>query len=207
MQPEEKQPNKPQRKLLYVDKRLWQRPQVWWLVGLPVGGVMMFFAGIIFWGAFNTVMEATNQLEFCISCHEMEQVYEEYKTTVHYKNPSGVRATCPDCHVPKSWGPKMYVKIRATLNELPKKIMGTIDTPEKFEKKRLELARHIWDNMKETDSRECRNCHSFETMELEEQDKSARKRHSPKRQAEKGETCIDCHKGIAHELPRDYDGS
>ena len=41
--------------------------------------------------------------------------------------------------------------------------------------------------MKATDSRECRNCHSFETMALEEQDKSAQKRHSPERQAEKNE--------------------
>jgi cytochrome c-type protein NapC len=29
-------------------------------------------AGIIFWGGFNTAMEATNTETFCISCHEME---------------------------------------------------------------------------------------------------------------------------------------
>ena len=207
MHSEKKQPGKTQRKLLYIDERLWQRPRVWWLIGLPIGGVLMFLAGIIFWGGFNTAMEETNRLGFCISCHEMGQVYEEYKTTVHYKNASGVRAICSDCHVPRSWGPKMYVKIRATLNELPKKVMGSIDTPEKFEDRRLELARHVWQKMKETDSRECRNCHDFDSMDLEEQDRTAQKRHSAKRRAEKGETCIDCHKGIAHELPKDYDGS
>ena len=98
----------------------------------------------------------------------------------------------------------MAVKIRATFNELPKKIMGTIDTPEKFEARRLELAKHVWDRMKKTDSRECRNCHSFDSMDLDEQDKSARKKHIPERALEKGETCIDCHKGIAHELPEGY---
>jgi len=174
------------------------------MVGIPIGGFLMFVAGIIFWGGFNTAIHLTNSLWFCTSCHEMETVYEEYKETVHYKNASGVRAICPDCHVPKEWGPMMAVKLRATINELPKKIIGTMDTPEKFEARRLELAKHVWKRMKETDSRECRNCHDFGSMELDLQDKSARKKHIPERVLEKGETCIDCHKGIAHELPEGY---
>ena len=36
-------------------------------------------------------------------------------------------------------------------------------------------------------------------MDLSEQDRYARKRHE--RALAKGETCIDCHDGIAHELP------
>ena len=82
-----------------------------------------------------------------------------------YKNASGVRAICSDCHVPHAWGPKMIRKIQAS-NELWHKLMGTIDTPEKFEAKRLELATHVWETMKATDSRECRNCHSFEAMDF-----------------------------------------
>ena len=184
--------------------RLWNKPRVWWLVGIPIGGFLMFVAGIIFWGGFNTAIHLTNSLQFCTSCHEMEMVYEEYMETPHYKNASGVRAICPDCHVPKEWGPMMVVKIRATINELPKKIMGTVDTREKFEARRLELAKHVWERMKKNDSRECRNCHDFGSMELDLQDKSARKKHIPERVLEKGETCIDCHKGIAHELPEGY---
>lgn len=187
-----------------LSRKLWRKPRAWWLVGIPTGGFLMFLAGIIFWGGLHTAIEVSNSIWFCTSCHEMETVYEEYKQTPHYQNASGVRATCPDCHVPKVWGPMMAVKIRATFNELPKKIMGTIDTPEKFEARRLELAKHVWDRMKKTDSRECRNCHSFDSMDLDEQDKSARKKHIPERALEKGETCIDCHKGIAHELPEGY---
>jgi nitrate/TMAO reductase-like tetraheme cytochrome c subunit len=190
------------RKALF--SRLWAKPHVWWMVGIPIGGFLMFVAGIIFWGGFNTAIHLTNSLWFCTSCHEMETVYEEYKESPHYKNASGVRAICPDCHVPKEWGPMMAVKLRATINELPKKIMGTVNTPEKFEARRLELAKHVWKRMKETDSRECRNCHDFSYMELDLQDKSARKKHIPERVLEKGETCIDCHKGIAHELPEGY---
>lgn len=193
-----------EKKLEAHDNRLWRKPPQWWLIGIPAGGFLMFLAGIIFWGGLHTAIHITNSIEFCTSCHEMETVYEEYKQTPHYQNASGVRAICPDCHVPRDWGPMIAVKLRATVNELPKKIMGTIDTPEKFEARRLELAKHVWDRMKQTDSRECRNCHDFASMDLELQDKSARKKHIPERALEKGETCIDCHKGIAHELPEGY---
>lgn len=163
--------------------------------------VVIFVAGIIFWGGFNTAMEATNNEEFCISCHEMrDNVYEEYKETIHYSNRTGVRATCPDCHVPKEWIYKVKRKIQAS-SELYHKLLGTIDTREKFVAKRQELAENVWRAMKETDSRECRNCHDFKSMDAEAQDNFAAKKH--KRAFEKGKTCIDCHKGIAHTLPGD----
>jgi len=73
--------------------RLWRKPRRWWLLGIPAGGFAMFVIGIIFWGGFNMFMEHTNTLEFCISCHEMQDtVYQEYKETVHYKNSSGSQA-------------------------------------------------------------------------------------------------------------------
>jgi cytochrome c-type protein NapC len=110
-------------------------------------------------------MEATTNEVFCSSCHEMqENIYQEYQNTIHYSNRSGVRATCPGCHIPKPWILKVVRKIQAS-NELYPKVMGTIDTPEKFEANRLELAKHVWKTMKETDSRECRNCHDYESMD------------------------------------------
>jgi len=157
-----------------------------------VGGV----AGIIFWGGFNTVMEATNTLPFCISCHEMQDnVAAEYRSTVHFQNRSGVRATCSDCHVPDPWVHKIVRKVKAT-NELFHWALGTIDTAEKFEDKRLTLAKSVWKSMKQTDSRECRNCHAWDAMVSEKQKRRAWKQHTRARQ--EGMTCIDCHKGIAH---------
>ena len=118
-------------------------------LGLLVIGVAV---GIIFWGGFNTAMEATNTETFCISCHEMEvNVFEELQDTVHYTNRTGVRATCPDCHVPKDWVHKFARKVQAT-NELYHHIMGSVDTPEKFEEHRFELAQNVWRTMKATDS-------------------------------------------------------
>jgi cytochrome c-type protein NapC len=157
-------------------------------------------AGVIFWGGFNTAMEVSNETAFCISCHEMrETVYVEYQDSMHYRNTSGVQATCADCHVPREWIHKVVRKVKAT-NELYHKALGTIDTPEKFEAKRWVMANRVWDNMRKTDSRECRNCHDLASMDLDEQDRSARKKHA--KAEEQGKTCIDCHKGIAHDYPR-----
>lgn len=167
------------------------------LIGLLSIG---FISGILFWGGFNTGMEATNTLEFCISCHEMrDNVYQEYKQTIHYSNRTGVRAQCSDCHVPKDWSHKMVRKIQASA-EVWGKIMGTIDTKEKFEANRLRLAEHEWARMKAVDSRECRNCHSFEGMDVEKQKTRAAKMH--KIAQDEKQTCIDCHKGIAHNKPK-----
>lgn len=170
----------------------------------PVGVFFsVFILGILFWGAFNTSMEITNTETFCISCHEMKNtVYQEYKKTIHYENRTGVRATCPDCHVPKDWVHKVVRKIGAT-NELFHKALGSINTIEKFEAKRLELAEHVWDTMKSTDSRECRNCHSFAYMALKAQKKSSQKKHQ--RAVENEMTCVDCHMGVAHKIAKDFD--
>jgi cytochrome c-type protein NapC len=167
-------------------------------IGLPLIG-LIFVAGIVFWGGFNTAMEWTNREAFCISCHEMEaNVFQEYRNTIHYSNRTGVRATCPDCHVPKAWGPKIWRKIQAS-NEVFHHLLGSIDTPEKFNAKRVQLAQHEWDRMKSTDSRECRNCHNFDYMDYGEQGRRASATHQKGFQEDK--TCIDCHKGVAHTLP------
>ncbi|MFA5538183.1 MAG: NapC/NirT family cytochrome c [Gemmobacter sp.] len=155
-----------------------------------------FGGGIVFWGGFNTALEATNTMPFCLTCHEMrEYLYEEYSDTIHYQNRTGVQATCSDCHVPREWVHKMVRKVHAS-RELYHWALGSIRTPERFEAKRLQLARNVWGSMKRTDSRECRNCHTIESMNPEFQEPRARKAHLDAMAA--GNTCIDCHKGIAH---------
>jgi trimethylamine-N-oxide reductase cytochrome c-type subunit TorC len=168
-----------------------------WL--LAPGVLLGIILGVIGWGGFNTVMEATNSLEFCISCHDMRaNIYPDYTKSVHYRNASGVRAICSDCHVPKDWTHKVVRKIHAT-KELFHAVVGSIDTPEKFEARRLDLARHEWSRMRNSDSRECRNCHSFDAMDFHKQ--RAKSAAIMEKAAAGGWTCIDCHKGIAHKMP------
>ena len=46
--------------------------------------LMGFFGGVIFWGGFNTAMEASNTEKFCTGCHEMkDNAFPEYRDTNH----------------------------------------------------------------------------------------------------------------------------
>lgn len=156
--------------------------------------------GVVIWGGLNTGMEWTNRTDFCVSCHEMTIPLEELKKTVHYKNRSGTSVSCADCHVASSKHPvdyarKMTMKVVAA-RDVVGHLLGTIDTPEKFEAQRLTMAKRVWARMEESDSRECRNCHDFKTMDAEKQkDRSVVKHEGA---IEDGKTCIECHKGIAH---------
>jgi nitrate/TMAO reductase-like tetraheme cytochrome c subunit len=139
-------------------------------------GCWLFVAGIVFWGGFNWALEATNKESFCISCHEMEEnVFKEYQNTIHYTNRTGVRATCPDCHVPKEWGPKMVRKIQAS-NEVLHKLLGT-SIRQRSSMPSVQLAQNEWDRMKANDSRECRNCHRYDYMDYTEQGNRAARMH------------------------------
>jgi cytochrome c-type protein NapC len=162
--------------------------------------VLGIVGGILIWGGLNTGMEWTNRSEFCTSCHEMTIPYEELKKTVHYKNRSGTTVQCADCHVASSKTPtdymfKSFQKLMAA-RDVVGHILGTIDTPEKYEAYRLTMAKRVWERMEARDSKECRNCHDFKTMDPEKQkDRSVVKHEGA---MEDGKTCIECHKGIAH---------
>ncbi len=164
--------------------------------------ILAFLAGIFCTILLNSGMGYTNSLEFCTSCHSMSFNMEEYKKSIHYKNPSGVRAECPDCHVPKAFGPMLMAKAMAA-KDVVYELLGGIKTKGQFEQQRWEMANHVWDKMQATDSRTCRSCHALAQMDLAGQEKIARKRHTSAEQ--EGKTCIDCHKGIAHEEPEEPD--
>ncbi len=141
----------------------------------------------------------TNTEQFCVSCHEMrDNVYAEFKGTIHDVNRSGVRAVCSDCHVPREPVALIQRKFAASW-ELYHALVGTIDTPEKFKERRYEMALRVWKRMKDTDSLECRNCHHRDAMNPELQSARAQKRHASA--VADGKTCIDCHYGIAHGEP------
>ena len=165
-------------------------------LGLTLVGVFaaMF---LVVGGAYGLAVTSTE--EFCIGCHEMrENVYAEFKGTIHDKNRSGVRAICSNCHVPHEPVALIKRKMAATF-ELWGHFTGAIDTKAKFEARRHELATRVWTRMKQTDSLECRNCHHDDAMDPEKQTDKAKARHA--KMKSEGLTCIDCHFGIAHKEP------
>jgi cytochrome c-type protein NapC len=147
--------------------------------------------------AAAVTVHMTSTEEFCSSCHTNDAA-AEFKDTIHDKNRTGVRATCADCHLPKELGPMMVRKVKAA-KEVWGHLTGVIDTKEKYDKHRYEMAVNEWTRIKKNDSQECRNCHTPAAMDPEKQSETARARHA-KAQAEKT-TCIDCHFGIAHTEP------
>ncbi len=169
------------------------------VLALVGAGVVVGVVGLL---GFNATMHATSTEAFCTSCHEMNSnPLAQLQETTHFSNPSGVHASCSDCHVPKEFVPKMIRKIEAS-REVWGHLTGVIDTPEKYaahapQMKAREIAR-----LKANDSQECRNCHSIERMLASAQSAEARKYHQAMQRQEK--TCIDCHAGIAH--PRNTPG-
>ena len=121
-------------------KRIWQalhRPSVSYSLFTLLGAG--FAIGLLAFGGFHLGMGASNTEAFCTGCHEMQGNYEEYKKTIHYSNRTGVRAACPDCHVPKEFIPKMLRKFEAR-HDVWARITGKVDTKEKFEAHRGEMA-------------------------------------------------------------------
>lgn len=166
------------------------------LRNITVGAAAAGFAGAI--GA-SMVLESTNTTEFCTSCHSMQWNEAEWMDSAHYRNAAGVRAGCADCHVPQALGPKLGAKLIAA-RDVWGELTGIIDSEEKFEAHRWHMAKRVWARMEANDSRECRSCHAFEAMDLEEQDRTARKKHH--KAPQRGKTCIECHRGVAHKMPR-----
>lgn len=167
-------------------------------IGLGVLVTLGFIAGAIAWQQFNNVMDATSTEEFCVSCHSMETPLEELKQTVHWSNNSGVRATCPDCHLPHDKTPKYARKMQAS-REVLSELSGKYNEEGSFEEHRAEMAEREWARFAANGSKECKNCHSYDRMNFEKMSKAAQKAMKPA--AERNQSCVDCHKGIAHHLP------
>ncbi|QEY25770.1 pentaheme c-type cytochrome TorC [Neisseria zalophi] len=177
--------------------RLFTQPATKIGLGILVTGG--FIAGALFWGSFNYGMEQTNQEEFCLSCHSMnDNLLPELQKTVHWKNRTGVRARCPDCHVPHNFTDKVARKMQAS-REVLGQIIGTIGTREKFLEHRIVLAQREWARFKANNSKECRNCHDYNSMDFSKMRVTSQM--AMRQAAQNNVSCVECHKGIAHQLP------
>ncbi|MBI5682625.1 MAG: NapC/NirT family cytochrome c [Deltaproteobacteria bacterium] len=156
---------------------------------LAIVAVLILFA----YGGFN-VLIFTNKTGFCAKCHSMRYNYNEYKQSVHYKSPSGVRAECADCHVPHGVGALAVAKMFAVKDiwaELTK------DTGEKetWDKERPRLAKIVREKFLKSDSGNCRRCHKAEALvPTKIQGQNAHEKMKTQKK-----TCIDCHYNLVHQ--------
>jgi nitrate/TMAO reductase-like tetraheme cytochrome c subunit len=179
---------------------LWSRPKSRWLLGIPVGGILMLCAGAAALGGVNWVVHETSSTGFCFACHSHQQfIRPEYEASSHFKNAVGVRAGCSDCHLPHdNWFELMYTKALVSTDVI-RELAGKISTAEKYEAHRGEMAQKVWKQMLANDSKFCRGCHSFTAMDFKAQGGMPARMHAKAMQS--GQTCIECHRGIVHTLP------
>lgn len=182
--------------------RLWLPTRRWWLLGIPAGGFLALIAGAAGLGAFNYTLHQTSTNEFCFTCHSHERfIRPEYEASSHFNNRTGVSAQCADCHLPHGWFALAWTKAVVSLDVVPE-LLGKLDTKEKYEAHRGEMAKSVWQQFRANDSEFCRHCHNSERMDFSLQERSARRHHTQAQ--EKGESCIECHQGIVHALPEDW---
>ncbi len=179
---------------------IWSRPKLRWLLGIPLGGFIAFGLGAIALGSMNYVLHETSSTEFCYACHSHEAfIKPEYEASSHFSNISGVRAECADCHLPHdNWFELVWTKAVVSLDIIPE-LAGKLDTGEKYEAHRAEMAEDVWRQFHDNDSKFCRSCHSVDAMDFDAQERRTARQHA--RAAESGETCIDCHYGLVHAAP------
>lgn len=181
---------------------MWQVPKSKWRLGIPIGGLVFLGLGVLGTIGFNVSMEVTSTDAFCTSCHESPSAWvaDEWKEKSHFKSASGMVVGCHDCHIPKPFFQKVWVKGTSALSHVSHQVFNPYEDKVEFESKRKELAERVWAKMKATDSRECRHCHDVARMDFDAQSKKAAAMH--KRIEKMGRTCIDCHEGLAHNKPK-----
>jgi nitrate/TMAO reductase-like tetraheme cytochrome c subunit len=81
--------------------------------------------------------------------------------------------------------------------------MGTLRPKEKFAAVRVEMARCAA-KMKETDSRKS-GIAILPRPWIARRRMPRRQKHDPERMLSRGETCIDCHKAVGHDLPPGFE--
>lgn len=164
-------------------------------IAVAAGAVLV---GIGLAAAYGSVIDYTSSLNFCAhTCHEMEStVYQEYMHSKHFKNEQGVVVVCADCHVPHhNWPATLATKFMASF-ELWNHFVDREYILDKFNARRQILAEKVWAHFKATNARECKACHKYSNMVLEDQRPSVRAQHADAMKID--ENCLDCHEGVTH---------
>ncbi|MBK1649666.1 cytochrome c3 family protein [Rhabdochromatium marinum] len=156
------------------------------LVAGSVGGVVFMFFLLEF-------DHFTSSNEFCLSCHSMTYADDFYRQSVHYNSPSGVRASCGDCHVSEGIIMATYDHAVGT-KDLIKQLFGPdYDDPVVNALHLPEAAFAARDWFRTRDSATCKRCHTQEAILGTRANTAAIHQEDAQ-----GKTCIDCHVNLVH---------
>jgi nitrate/TMAO reductase-like tetraheme cytochrome c subunit len=160
---------------------------------LAVGGLLG--AGAVI--ASIEVNRATSGDAFCGSCHSMRHIVNEaaFNRSRHHNSPLGVRPSCGDCHIPKTnWFVETYTHVASGVRDIIAEKTHDFSDAATWEKRRIELAHYVRDEMRRNDSVTCRGCHAAEAIAPA----SERGRAAHALLADRRLTCIDCHFNLVH---------
>lgn len=178
-----------------------KRIQDWWyrefrrIIGAWVFVLVLLFVGAFFLGALDFTDYVFSHNTFCGNvCHVMEStVYKELQESKHYNTPTGVRATCAQCHVS---GRLTYAMIDHFLGtgELFVNLTNDFSRPGSFEKFRPDAANRERFKMLGNNSETCSHCHVMEAIKPQR----IRGQNAHKDAMEKNVPCIACHYNLVH---------
>jgi nitrate/TMAO reductase-like tetraheme cytochrome c subunit len=178
-------------------RRLTSPSARWSVLALLVVGIVV---GFVATAGTQVMVHVTGTDKFCsTACHSMQWVAREHAASGHHVNRTGVKAGCHDCHLPRGYPMLLWDKAKAGTKDIIGEMRGVIATEDLFRKERKRMAEHVWADYRADNSLACRNCHVFSKDILAKQKDFVRPMHE---QVLAGQaTCIDCHKGIAHNAP------
>jgi nitrate/TMAO reductase-like tetraheme cytochrome c subunit len=174
-----------------ASRRSWLRRR-----GYPVLFILlaMVVGGIIAVPTTEAVDRYFSTEKFCAqTCHTMEAtVAAERRESLHWTTPTGVRASCVDCHVSEGLTMAMWDHFLGTRDLIA--FLQGVRTPEDFEEVRAEAADRVRMAMLDNDSKYCRKCHVMEAIQPER----TRGQRQHAQAIETGTTCIACHYNLVH---------
>jgi len=143
------------------------------------------------------VNRSTSTDAFCTSCHSMRSLADDpfFAKSVHRSNAAGVQPSCGDCHIPRTnWFVETYTHVASGVRDIIAEYTHNFADPAMWEKRRIELAHYVRDEMRRNDSVTCRSCHA--PAAIRPASEGGRAAHAPL--AERQVTCIDCHSNLVH---------
>jgi nitrate/TMAO reductase-like tetraheme cytochrome c subunit len=159
------------------------------LFALVAGGL----GGVVFVFFLLEFDHFTSSNAFCTSCHSMTYADDVYRQSAHYNAPSGVRASCGDCHVSEGLIMATYDHAVGT-KDLLKQLFGPdYDDPVVNLLHLPDAAFAARDWFRKRDSATCRRCHTQEAIQGTRANTLAIHTEDAD-----GKTCIDCHINLVH---------
>jgi nitrate/TMAO reductase-like tetraheme cytochrome c subunit len=155
--------------------------------------VVAGLSGMVFMLMLIEFDHLTSTEEFCTTCHSMELVAEPYRQSSHYNPPSGVRASCGDCHVSEGVLTATFDHVMGTKDLIAQLFGPDYDNPvvSALHLPEAAFAARKW--FKDRDSATCRRCHVQEAISGRRTDTLGVHREDAQ-----GKSCIDCHINLVH---------